>query len=703
MKSFKTIFLSFMLMFLLGAAVNGQTTCQILMTQTNSNPIMGQQVSYKPSCLIPCKNVCYANYSNWLVTGPPNSQIEVNGILYTGQAMTMDPIIGVTFHSPGTFSISMDTYGQCDTAACNIQDIEYVTVEIPVPDPVLIRTDLIDSWQAAGRDESLVPVNTRCYEVTDMLEEDHFFEHNGGIFIKENVVRNLAAFVSDPNTLSILHFKAGDYYFDKGHSIVINDSNVIISGDGASETIFHVAPVLTPILNSAETFLKFRSNSQNSGISCLSILTNEAFPSGYHHERDHHEKFKNKSLIVIEDANNILINGVLNDLGYGSTVYFTRSRRNSITGCEFQGTWTRGSDGGTQGYVVNMQASDFNLVENCEMRGARHGVLVQGDLKGSTDEAHVSSFNVIGYNFITDMVALNKGWTQTNSWDITFHGAGENHSNLVEGNLCEDRIAVDNEDGANGSNNTFYRNLSKTQIEVQKVGLNCNGNSGQRFIHNSVWKKGIIDRYQIKADDHLIMGNSKCNSTGGGCNTGTFSAGTCGFSSNDNTLIPSTVNAGLSAYLTDIPFFLDNFPLPAFSISSGNEALVRTTIDNVTGCFCSNERTASPNQESYPTPAPKPVGARTPVIASSILEPTFNLYPNPFTQQSTLELELPATQEVSISLINLNGQKVRLEYKGNLEAGTHKLSIDAEGLPKGIYFLHIQHAQGNKVLRVSIM
>lgn len=62
-------------------------------------------------------------------------------------------------------------------------------------------------------------------------------------------------------------------------------------------------------------------------------------------------------------------------------------------------------------------------------------------------------------------------------------------------------------------------------------------------------------------------------------------------------------------------------------------------------------------------------------------------YPNPFTYQTTVEYTLEKETEISISLYNLMGQKVRSLVDNQVQIkGTHGINVMTHDLPAGIYY-----------------
>lgn len=65
-------------------------------------------------------------------------------------------------------------------------------------------------------------------------------------------------------------------------------------------------------------------------------------------------------------------------------------------------------------------------------------------------------------------------------------------------------------------------------------------------------------------------------------------------------------------------------------------------------------------------------------------------YPNPFGQDFFLELGLPATAVVDISVFNVVGQRIQtVAANKEMTAGQHVIGIDATGLDEGIYLVRV--------------
>jgi hypothetical protein len=79
----------------------------------------------------------------------------------------------------------------------------------------------------------------------------------------------------------------------------------------------------------------------------------------------------------------------------------------------------------------------------------------------------------------------------------------------------------------------------------------------------------------------------------------------------------------------------------------------------------------------------------------------FQNYPNPFSGTSTIRFDLPATQKVKLSIIDMTGREIKVLANKVSEAGSHQVAIDAANLQKQIYLVRLQTENG--VLTKSIL
>jgi hypothetical protein len=67
-------------------------------------------------------------------------------------------------------------------------------------------------------------------------------------------------------------------------------------------------------------------------------------------------------------------------------------------------------------------------------------------------------------------------------------------------------------------------------------------------------------------------------------------------------------------------------------------------------------------------------------------------YPNPFTNQTNVDISLTESSDLVLEVCNTLGQTVLREEKKALSAGLHTITMDCAGLGKGIYFYSIRTA-----------
>ncbi len=77
----------------------------------------------------------------------------------------------------------------------------------------------------------------------------------------------------------------------------------------------------------------------------------------------------------------------------------------------------------------------------------------------------------------------------------------------------------------------------------------------------------------------------------------------------------------------------------------------------------------------------------------------FASYPNPFSNQTTLSYELTQAGQVKIAVFDATGRMMAILEDNWKQAGNHQLDWDATGLQPGVYFCHIQTADGQNVVK----
>lgn len=85
-------------------------------------------------------------------------------------------------------------------------------------------------------------------------------------------------------------------------------------------------------------------------------------------------------------------------------------------------------------------------------------------------------------------------------------------------------------------------------------------------------------------------------------------------------------------------------------------------------------------------------------VAREDLSPTpeltsLHLYPNPAFGSAVVELQAHRGAQARIDVFDVLGRRVRVLHDGYLSAGAHAFSLDASGLPTGVYFIRARHGE----------
>ena len=78
-------------------------------------------------------------------------------------------------------------------------------------------------------------------------------------------------------------------------------------------------------------------------------------------------------------------------------------------------------------------------------------------------------------------------------------------------------------------------------------------------------------------------------------------------------------------------------------------------------------------------------------------------YPNPFNPSTTIEYTLPKSDFASLSVLNELGQEVASLVHGSQNAGNHRITFDASGLPSGVYFYRLTTSSQVRVGRMTLL
>jgi hypothetical protein len=68
-----------------------------------------------------------------------------------------------------------------------------------------------------------------------------------------------------------------------------------------------------------------------------------------------------------------------------------------------------------------------------------------------------------------------------------------------------------------------------------------------------------------------------------------------------------------------------------------------------------------------------------------------NIYPNPFQQVTTIDLQLKEAGTSTIEVFDMQEKRVAMVLNSSLSPGSHRTSLDTKNLPTGSYVVKISH------------
>ncbi len=66
-------------------------------------------------------------------------------------------------------------------------------------------------------------------------------------------------------------------------------------------------------------------------------------------------------------------------------------------------------------------------------------------------------------------------------------------------------------------------------------------------------------------------------------------------------------------------------------------------------------------------------------------------YPNPFNPQTTIAFTLQKTQDITVDVFNITGQKIATLFKGRKNAGEHQITFDGKDVASGVYLYRLSN------------
>jgi len=103
---------------------------------------------------------------------------------------------------------------------------------------------------------------------------------------------------------------------------------------------------------------------------------------------------------------------------------------------------------------------------------------------------------------------------------------------------------------------------------------------------------------------------------------------------------------------------------------------------------------------TFQSNAVKVIYKPTPVACEFRLYPAF---PNPFNPTTTISFDLPKASTVRLDIFDLKGRQVRTQIMNYTSSGRHAISLNAEGMPTGIYIYHITTDFGRRSGKLAFL
>ncbi|MFN0151848.1 MAG: T9SS type A sorting domain-containing protein [bacterium] len=78
-------------------------------------------------------------------------------------------------------------------------------------------------------------------------------------------------------------------------------------------------------------------------------------------------------------------------------------------------------------------------------------------------------------------------------------------------------------------------------------------------------------------------------------------------------------------------------------------------------------------------------------------------FPNPFNPRTTVEFNLRSPGEVRLEILSMTGARVAVPVNGVLDAGAHRVTIDAAGWPSGVYVYRLESANAIEMRKMVLL
>jgi len=80
-----------------------------------------------------------------------------------------------------------------------------------------------------------------------------------------------------------------------------------------------------------------------------------------------------------------------------------------------------------------------------------------------------------------------------------------------------------------------------------------------------------------------------------------------------------------------------------------------------------------------------------------------NLYPNPITNEATVDVNLNEASKIAITVYDISGKVIANIFSGEMNSGSNTIKIDTSNLPSGIYYASIISENSKKNLKMVVI
>lgn len=99
----------------------------------------------------------------------------------------------------------------------------------------------------------------------------------------------------------------------------------------------------------------------------------------------------------------------------------------------------------------------------------------------------------------------------------------------------------------------------------------------------------------------------------------------------------------------------------------------------------------------------KALGSNTGIIENNTLSMELSVFPNPVTNNVKIAYTLNQSADVSITVLNVLGEKVNTIYLGTQAAGKQEYQLNVGSLSKGIFFIKLNAGEATETTKISVV